>query len=692
MPGDVRVGVDIGGTFTDVAVEAGAERWSVKVPTTPAAPEDGVLEGVARGLAAARRTLADVGLLVHGTTLATNALIERKGAKTALLTTAGFRDVLEMGNEGRFDQYDLRAVKPAPLIPRRLRFEASERLRFDGSVLRPLDEDDVRRAGAAMAAEGVEAVAVCFLHAYADGAHEVRARRLLSAELGEGAPISLSHEVSPEMREYERTSTTCANAYLQPVVSRYLLRLQTQLSADGLAGPMLMILSSGSLTTVETAARFPIRLLESGPAGGAIFAGDIARRLGLAQVLSFDVGGTTAKFCLIDDGEARHAHAFEVGRTYRFKKGSGLPIRVPVIDLVEIGAGGGSIARLDAVGRVTVGPDSAGSEPGPACYGRDGTEPTVTDCDLVQGKLDAPSFAGGTLPLDAAAATAALARLAAATGLSSENAAFAVAEVMSETMASAARVHAAEIGADLEARTLIAFGGGAPLHAARFADKLGIDRIVVPSGAGVGSAIGFLRAPLAFEVVRTVGLTLPGGDPEPVAAALADMEAQARIVVAEVAPAGADLTVRRNAYMRYVGQGHEIEVEAGDPGAPGFTTALRIAFEAAYRRLYGQIISGNAVEATAWVVRVQHPSPAVGAAVVPARDHAPERSRSRRVFNGEAGAWSDWPEYDRASLESGARGRGPAIIAEAETTTIVPPAFDWGVDAHGYIRLSRRPT
>jgi len=476
----LRVGADIGGTFIDIAVEDGVQRWSVKVPTTHDAPERGVVEGIARALASAGRGLAEVSLVVHGTTLAANALIERKGARSALLTTEGFRDVLEMGNEGRFDQYDLRARKPAPLVPRHLRYTVRERLRHDGSVVEPLDEAGVLAAARGMRAAGIEAVAVAFLHAYAGGGHEARAGDLLRQELG--IPyVSLSHEVSPQMREYERVSTTVANAYLQPVVSDYLVRLERHLKADGLQGPLLLILSGGGLTTIGTAARFPIRLLESGPAGGAIFASDIARRLGLGRVLSFDVGGTTAKFCLVDDGEVHHARAFEVARTYRFKKGSGLPITVPVIDLVEIGAGGGSIAQVDALGRIAVGPDSAGSAPGPACYGKGGEAPTVTDCDLALGKLDPASFAGGTMRLDAPAASRAIAgAVADPTGLSVENAAYAVGETISEAMASAARIHAAEVGTDIEARTLIAFGGAAPLHAARFAEKLGIGTVVVP--------------------------------------------------------------------------------------------------------------------------------------------------------------------------------------------------------------------
>lgn len=685
----VRLGADIGGTFTDVAVEEGNLRWSVKVPTTHDAPENAVLEGIERGLALAGKALHDVELLVHGTTLATNALIERKGARTALLTTKGFRDVLEMGNEGRSDQYDLRLVKPTPLIPRRLRFEALERLHQDGRVHTPLDECSVRQAAQAMREAGVEAVALTFLHSYVDGGHEARARAILAEELGEIA-ISVSHEVSPEMREYERSSTTCANAYLQPVISAYLLRLEQRLRAGGLAHPMLMILSSGSLTTVETAARFPVRLLESGPAGGAIFASSIARQIGSPPVLSLDVGGTTAKFCLIDGGEPRHAHSFEVGRTYRFKKGSGLPIRIPVIDLVEIGAGGGSIARVDALGRITVGPDSAGSEPGPACYGRGGLEPTVTDCDLLQGKLDAATFAGGTLPLDRDAAATALQSLVFETGLDEASASFAVAEVLTESMAAAARVHAAEIGTEVEARTLIAFGGGAPLHAARFAEKLGISEVVVPTHAGVGSAVGFLRAPLAFEIVRTVRLTLPGGNLAQTKSALFEMESQARAIVNAVSGAGL-IIVRRTAYMRYRGQGHEVEVHIhGESDGGDLEERLLTGFDACYRQLYGQAVPGNAVEVTSWAVRVQRKvQPERLAAPEPTPIIAAPTSR-RRVYNGDLGLFEEWGEYDRITLSPGAACDGPAIISEAETTTIVPAAFKFRVDGDGFLRLTRR--
>jgi len=686
----VRVGADIGGTFTDVVVEDGHIRRSIKVPTTHASPETGVLDAVARALGMAQKSLSDVELLVHGTTLATNALIERKFARTALLTTEGFRDVLEMGNEGRFDQYDLRAIKPQPIVPRRLRFTVSERLRHDGSVVKPLDQAGVAAAAIGMAKDSVEAVAITFLHAYANEVHERQARDILTAALP-GVPISVSHEVSPEMREYQRVSTTVANACLQPIISHYLLRLRDGLRRNGLRGPMLMMLSSGSLTTVETASYFPIRLLESGPAGGAIFASDIARRLGLKDVLSLDVGGTTAKFCMIDDGEARQALDFEVARTHRFKKGSGLPVRVPLVDLVEIGAGGGSIARLDSVGRVAVGPESAGSEPGPACYGRGGTQPTVTDSDLTLGKLDAASFAAGTMPLDARVARAALSALFANVGFTAENAAYAVTETVTESMAAAARVHAAEVGTTIEAKTVIAFGGAAPLHAARFAEKLGIGTIVVPEGAGVGSAIGFLRAPVAFEMARTIRTTLADELTPALLSQLGAMEEQARSAVLSVPSSSTEqLEVRRSARMRYVGQGHEIEVAySAALTIAGLGRVLRTAFEHEYARTYARTFGSAPVEATSWVVKVIIGRSIGDGAVHSGVEHSPTPVRSRRIYDGEAEAWSDWAEYDRSLLRPGAEGTGPAVVSEAETTTIVPPSFRFSVDGNRYLWLRR---
>ncbi len=498
-----RLGVDIGGTFTDVALEADGRRHSAKILTTPEAPERAVIDAIHSVLRQAALAPANLSIIIHGTTLATNALIERKGAKTALLTTEGFRDTIEIRHENRFEQYDVNIDLPPPLVPRRLRFPVRERIDAGGRVLVPLDEAGVAALALRLMAERIEAVAVGFLHSFTNPAHERRVGEILADHLP-GVPVTLSSEVSPEMREYERFSTACANAYVQPLIGRYLANLETLLRHEGFSCPLFLMLSGGGLTAVETAIRFPVRLVESGPAGGAIFAAEIARQCGLDKVLSYDMGGTTAKICLIDELKPQTNRAFEVARIYRFKKGSGLPLRIPVIEMVEIGAGGGSIARVDRLKRITVGPDSAGADPGPACYGRGGTGPTVTDADLLLGRIDPTGFSGGRMALDRDAAEAAMRHeVAEPLALATELAALGVSEIVDENMANAARVHAIESGKDARGRTLVAFGGAAPLHAARMAEKLGLDRVLVPSYAGVGSAVGFLRAPIAYEIVRS---------------------------------------------------------------------------------------------------------------------------------------------------------------------------------------------
>ena len=604
MTASARLAVDIGGTFTDLALEHLGGRSTTKVLTTSAAPELGVLDGVRGILAAAGLQPGDVSILIHGTTLATNALIERKGARTALLTTEGFRDVLALGNESRYDQYDLNIRLPEPLVPRYLRLPVPERLDNEGQVLLPLDAAAVRAQAAVMRQHGVEAIAVGFLHAFVNPVHERQARDILHEELP-GIPVSLSAEVSPEMREWERFSTTAANAYVQPLMASYLLRLQTGLHAMGLACPVFLMLSGGGLTGLEVARRFPIRLVESGPAGGAIFAAGIARDCGLDRVLSFDMGGTTAKVCLIDGGQPQASRSFEVARVGRFKRGSGLPLRIPVIEMVEIGAGGGSLAAVDALGRIQVGPESAGAVPGPACYARGGQHPAVTDANLALGRYDPARFAGGSLALDLAAAEAALVRdVGGALGLDAGLAALGVIEVVDENMANAARVHAIESGKTYAGRTLVAFGGGGPVHACRVAEKVGISRILVPSGAGVGSAIGFLRAPVGYEVVRSLYQRLGRFDTGAVNALLADMEAEAARVVA-AGSFGAATRTMRTGYMRYVGQGHEIAVALpAHAMAAADVPALRAAFDAEYIRLFDRPVPGSDVEVMGYAVSV----------------------------------------------------------------------------------------
>ncbi len=680
--------MDIGGTFTDLALEHAGHRYTVKTLTTSAAPEEGVLQGVGTVLEQAGIGAAQLGMVIHGTTLSTNAVIERTGARTALLTTQGFRDVLAMGNESRYDQYDLNIALPEPLVPRHLRLPVPERLDNTGAVLRPLDEQAVRALIPTLRRERVESVAVGFLHAFVNPSHEIRVRDILAEAMPE-TPVSLSAEVSPEMREWERFSTTVANAYVQPRMTRYLRRLEDGLRGLGTTAPIFLMLSGGGLTTIETACRFPIRLVESGPAGGALFSAHVARQCGLASVLSFDMGGTTAKICLIDDARPQTARSFEVARVGRFKKGSGLPLRIPAIEMVEIGAGGGSLARVDAMGRITVGPDSTGAEPGPACYARGGTRPAVTDANLVLGRYDPERFAGGALRLDPRAARDALAaHVGLRLGLAPEMAAVGVVEMVDETMANAARVHAIESGKSYEGRTLIAFGGGGPVHACRIAEKLGIGRVLVPSGAGVGSAIGFLRAPIAYEVVRSLYQRFSSFDIVKVNALLDDMAEEARRVV-EQGSFGAPLAQSRTAYMRYVGQGHEIPVPLPVRVlGPDDMPAIRAAFDDAYSRFYDRPVPGSDVEVMSFAVQVGTGIPDE-IALTPRAATAPAPARSQAVRETATGDVSDYAVHDRAGLAEGARVTGPAIIAEDETSTLVAPSWTARIDGFGYIAMAR---
>ena len=688
---EARLGVDIGGTFTDVALETVGQRYSAKILTTPEAPERAVLEAIAVVLREAALSPADLSIIIHGTTLATNAIIERKGAKTALLTTEGFRDTIEIRHENRFEQYDVNIDLPPPLVPRRLRFPVRERVDARGRVLIALDEAGVSSLANRLAAEGVEAVAIGFLHSFANSAHERRAGAILAERLP-GLAITLSSEVSPEMREYERFSTACANAYVQPLIGRYIANLETLLRREGFGCPLFLMLSGGGLTSAETAIRFPVRLVESGPAGGAIFAAEIARQCGLDRVLSYDMGGTTAKICLIDELQPQTNRTFEVARIYRFKKGSGLPLRIPVIEMVEIGAGGGSIARVDRLKRITVGPDSAGADPGPACYGRGGTAPTVTDADLLLGRIDPAAFSGGRMPLDRAAAEAAMRReVADPLGLALELAALGVSEIVDENMVNAARVHAIESGKEAGGRTLVAFGGAAPLHAARMAEKLGLDRVLVPSYAGVGSAVGFLRAPIAYEIVRSSLQRLDRFDAAGANALFAALRAEAEPIVRRGA-GDAPLTETRSAFMRYRGQGHEIAVPLPARGYRADDAALlHTAFEQEYRRLYSRVIPGVEVEVLSWVLLLSAPRPAE--ADTPASSpqaYTPQPVRSRPVFDAETGEFIEVAIYERRSLRPGAVIPGPAVIVEDETSTVVSRLFEARVDGYGYIELRRR--
>ena len=684
-----RLGVDIGGTFTDLVWvdDATGEVRVGKLLTTPKDPAQAVEQGVLRVLEEAGAAPAAVGALIHGTTLATNALIERKGARTGLLTTAGFRDALEIGREGRYDMYDLFIDPPAPLVPRHLRLEVDERLEADGSVRRPLDVASARAAIARLLADGVEAVAISLLHAYRNPVHEETLARLV-AEMAPGLPVACSSEVVPEIREYERTSTTAANVYVMPLMARYLDDLERKIVDMGVRGGFYIMLSSGGIATPATAKRVPVRLVESGPAAGALAAARAARQAGEDRLLSFDMGGTTAKACVIDRGEPLLAREFEVARADRFKKGSGLPIRVPVIELIEIGAGGGSIARLDRMNLLKVGPDSAGADPGPACYALGGREPTVTDADLVLGYLDPDFFLGGRMRLDVEAARRAITdTIGKPMGFDLARAAWSIHRVVNENMAAAARIHGIERGKDLRAYPLFAFGGAGPVHAWNVGRILKVPRVLVPFGAGAASALGLLSAPLAFDFVRTASQRLDRADWTGVNRLFAEMEAEGRAVLRDAGIADTDLTFRRTAEMRYAGQGHEVEgpVLSGLLG-PESLAALTRGFEDAYRALYHRTPMGVPIEALNWRVVVSGPQAGsdfrpLGATVDQDQEATPAPKRSRMAYFPEPADYVETPVYDRYALTPGMAFAGPAIIEERESTTVVGPGARIRVDA-----------
>ena len=683
-----RLAIDIGGTFTDFVVDTGRGHESLKLLTTPDAPERAVVEGTRELLERTRIRPRDLELVVHGTTLATNAIIERKGARVALIATEGFRDVLAIADEGRFDQYDIFLRKPEPLVPRARRFTVPERIDAHGGILLPLDLAALDGVINELERDRIESVAVALMHGYANNVHE-RAIRERLAERLPSLPVSLASEVCPEIREYERTSTTVANAYVQPVMAGYLARLGRALGRLAIRCPFYLMTSGGGLTTLAAAIRHPVRLIESGPAGGAILASGIARALGRERVLSFDMGGTTAKICLIEHGQPETSRSFEVDRSARFMKGSGLPLRIPVIEMVEIGAGGGSLASVDALGRLRVGPESAGSTPGPACYGRGGRSAAVTDAHLYLGRLDPERFAAGRVRLDRALAAAAIGdSVARPLGLAAEAAALGIVEIVDENMTAAARAHAAERGKDAAGRTLIAFGGAAPLHAARLAGKLGIDRIVLPAHAGVGSALGFLLAPISFEMVRSRYMALRSFDARAANRLLGSMRRAALAVVRKGAR-GDRLAETRAAHMRYLGQGHEIVVTLPNRAlgrADGEN--LRTAFERRYRELFGRIIPDAGIEILTWSLTLSTRARGVPADALPRTGRRAAPMHHCRVI--ESGRRAErWPVYWRADLKSGSRLAGPALIAEQDTTTVVPRGFSAATTRHGHLLIER---
>lgn len=685
---DIRLGADIGGTFTDIALDVRGTLYSTKVLTNYAAPEQAILDGIDIVIRDAGIAISQIELIIHGTTLATNALIERRGARTALVTTEGFRDVIEMRTENRFEQYDLDLVLPKPLIPREDRFPIKGRISAQGTELQPLDEQALEEIARRIAAEDFGAVAIGFIHSYMNPDHERRAREILARTLD--LPISISSEVSPQMREFERFNTVCANAYVRPQMADYLNRLQVRLKEMGASCPVFMIHSGGGLVSVETAAEFPVRLVESGPAGGAIFAADVARRFDLQRVVSYDMGGTTAKICLIEDFQPQTARTFEVARTYRFCKGSGMPISIPVIEMIEIGAGGGSIAWVDAMGRIQAGPESAASEPGPACYQRGGERPAITDADLVLGKLDPDNFAGGKIKLSTAKASAAIARdVGDKLRLDPLSAAFGIVEVVDENMANAARVHAVENGKNISENTMIAFGGAAPLHAARLCEKLGVDRCLIPQGAGVGSAIGFLKAPFGYEAVGSQIMGLSAFDTVRLNTLLDDLKETAEGFVR----AGTAGKISREvvAFMRYRGQGWEIPVSLPDRHFQASDRAMiEENFRARYAQFFGRAVEGPEIEFVTFSVKAQDVRPDGERHALISAGSSIDTPVTRDVFDPAAGAPLKTAIVERSTIKVGERVTGPAVIVERETSTIVTSPFDAIVQSDSTILLIRK--
>jgi N-methylhydantoinase A len=668
----LSLGIDIGGTFTDLVIHDPQSGRAViwKESTTPHDPAIGAIEGTRKVLAKAGAKPAEIGRVVHATTLFTNALIERKGAKTGLLTTAGFRDVLEIGRERKYELYDLFIEMPKPLVPRPWRREAKERVAPDGAVEIPIDVDAALAEVADLVAEGVDSLAVCFLHAYANPAHE-RAIGAAVAERFQNLSISLSSDIAPEIREYLRASTTVANAFVRPLAEVYLERLEQALRAEGILGGLFLMLSNGGLTHVSEAKRAPVQLLESGPAAGALAGAWFGRNAGLDRVLAFDMGGTTAKLALVDDGEPLVAYGFEAAREKRFLRGSGLPIQIATVELIEIGAGGGSIARKSDLGTLNVGPESSGAQPGPACYGRGGTEATVTDADLSLGYLNADFFLGGAMRIDRAATDTAFARLATALGVEGDRAAFGVHDVVNENMAGAARVAIAERGRVPSEYALLATGGAGPVHAWHVARKLGVKRVVCPPGAGAGSTIGMLMAPARVDRVASFNVPLAGADLGAVDHLFTALEKEALEVLRLTGAELGERSVRRLADMRYIGQGSEITVVLPQPIA---AAAVKQAFEAAYKALFARTPPGAAIQFVALRLSASAPMPGSGGALaLPRHPSTAALKGTRPVFFPDAGATVATQVWDRYALQPGVHVDGPAVFEEDESTFIVGP-------------------
>ncbi len=687
-----RLGCDIGGTFTDfVLVNDETGTFSIyKCLTTPSDPSDAVETGIKGLEAQTPGFMPEVAEIIHGTTLVINAIIERKGARTGLITTKGFRDVLELGREIRYDAYDIFSEYPKPLVSRALRTEVDERIASDGRVLRELDGDEVKNVVRSLQDAGVESVAICLINSYENPSHEAKVKALVN-ELAPDLSVSASFEVLPQIREYERTCTTATNAYVKPITVKYLQKLSSRLQSLGFGGKLFIMLSSGSITTVSTACEFPVRIIESGPTAAVIASQHYGRMFDIKDIFCFDMGGTTAKSCLIQKGEAGLVSTFEVGRVQRFKKGSGLPIQVPVVDLMEIGAGGGSIARISKMGLLQVGPESAGADPGPASYDLGGQNPTVTDADLVLGYLDPNYFLGGTMPLKLDAARKAIEeKIARPLNTTVTEAAFGIHDLINETMAAAAKTHIAEKGGNPNSITVAAFGGAGPVHAYGLARKIGAPRLIVPPLAGVGSALGFFTAPVAFDLVRSHRVGLLDADFADIEKLFADLEREASAILQQSGQAE-NINFARSIDMRFVGQGAETNLPIARKAFNEWQSSeIRDLFDETYKRLYGRTYPDTRVEFITFRVRASLPErpfriPQLGASGGTLQDCI---KGERQAYSLIQRKYIPFTVVDRLKLFSGAKIAGPAIIEEKESTIVVGEDAAAKVDDYGFVWIT----
>ena len=683
----MRLAIDIGGTFTDIVLENQNNLITKKVLTSIAQPEVAVIEGISELLDENNITSSEIKMIIHGTTLATNAVIERKGAKTCFITTEGFRDVLDIGYESRFDQYDILIEKTMSLVPRKHRFVIKERTDVNGSILKPINTETFSNLVQKIKEEGFKSVGIGFLHSYANSENENILRNYLLENLP-GVEVSISSDVCPEIREYERFTTTVVNAYIKPLMANYLKKLDNELKIKGFDCPLLLMTSGGTLTNIESACNNPVRLVESGPAGGAILATSIADDLNLNKVISFDMGGTTAKITIIENKKAIKAREFEVDRKARFKKGSGLPLRIPVIEMVEIGAGGGSIARVNKLEQIITGPDSAGSFPGPACYDNGGERPTITDADLVIGKINPDNFAGGKISLSKDLANKAIKKnISEIVKMDNETAALAISEIVDETMSNAARVHTVEQGHETSNRTLIAFGGAAPLHIARVAEKLRVNSVIIPTNASVGSAVGFLKAPVGYEVVKSLRMLLNVFQAEKVNELLKKMRNEAEKIIQNTS-GKVSFVEERYAFMRYAGQGHEIKVAIDNADLSNEHSAkIKSSFEEQYEKLYSRILPNADIEILTWSLSLSIANEEKTSFKNLKSFNKIKESKLVDFVDYERNEKIKIPYFERSELKPGDIISGQCIISEDQTTVVVSKNFNTKVLSNNFLQM-----